>query len=153
VNAPRRSSRRARLLAAGLVLVAAALPLSSCTEVEAESAEGYEPAELHPVKGNDELVRVTFTKEGAERAGVETAEIERSGRRKTVAYSALIYDPEGKTFVYTSPKPLTYLRKPVEVARVRGDRVLLSDGPPAGTTVVTVGTAEVYGTELEVASH
>jgi hypothetical protein len=153
VNASRRSSRRLRLLAIGLVLVAAGLPLSSCTEVETESAEGYEPAELKPVKGNDELVRVTFTAEGAKRVGLKTAEIARSGRQKVVSYKALIYDPDGKTYVYTSPKPLSYLREPVEVARVRGDRVLLSDGPPAGTTVVTVGAAEVYGTELEVASH
>jgi hypothetical protein len=153
VNGGRRQSRRGRLLAVGLVAVAAALPLSSCTEVETDTAEGYEPAELHPVKGNDDVVRVTFTKEGAERTGLRTGEIERSAGQKSVAYSALIYDTEGKTYVYTSPKPLTYLRAPVEVVRVQGNRVLLSDGPPAGTPVVTVGTAEVYGTELEVASH
>jgi hypothetical protein len=28
---------------------------------------------------------------------------------------------------------------------------MLSDGPPTGTEVVTVGAAEVYGTEFEVA--
>jgi hypothetical protein len=28
---------------------------------------------------------------------------------------------------------------------------MLSDGPSAGTEVVTVGAAEVYGTEFEVA--
>ena len=75
------------------------------------------------------------------------------GGRKVVPYAALIYDPEGKTFVYTSPKRLTYLRAPVKVARVDGKDVIVSDGPRAGTEVVTVGTAEVYGTELEVASH
>jgi hypothetical protein len=32
--------------------------------------------------------------------------------------------------------------------------VLLKDGPPAGTKVVTVGAAEVYGTEIDMAgSH
>jgi hypothetical protein len=31
--------------------------------------------------------------------------------------------------------------------------VLLTRGPPRGTEVVTVGAAEVYGTELEVPSH
>jgi hypothetical protein len=39
------------------------------------------------------------------------------------------------------------------VDRIEGDRVLLTDGPPAGTKVVTVGVTEVYGTELEVPSH
>jgi hypothetical protein len=31
--------------------------------------------------------------------------------------------------------------------------MVLSGGPPAGSEVVTVGAAEVYGTELEVPSH
>jgi multidrug efflux pump subunit AcrA (membrane-fusion protein) len=74
-------------------------------------------------------------------------------RRNVVPYAALIYDPEGKTYVYTSPKPLEYLREEVKVDRIEGDRVLVSRGPPAGTEVVTVGAAEVYGTELEVPSH
>jgi multidrug efflux pump subunit AcrA (membrane-fusion protein) len=96
---------------------------------------------------------VTFTAEGAKRAGVETGEVSRSGKRLVVPYEALLYDPEGNTHVYTSPKPLEYLRAPVEVIRIEGDRVLLSDGPPPGTKVVTVGATEVYGTELEVPSH
>jgi multidrug efflux pump subunit AcrA (membrane-fusion protein) len=96
---------------------------------------------------------VTFTEEGAKRTGLKTGEIRREGGRKVVPYAALIYDPEGKTYVYTSPKPLTYLRAAVKVKRIKGQRVIVSDGPPAGTDVVTVGAAEVYGTELEVATH
>ncbi len=66
-------------------------------------------------------------------------------------YAAIIYDAEGNTYAYTAPEPLTYVRKEIEVDRVDGDSVVLSDGPPAGTKVVTVGAAEVYGTEFEVA--
>jgi len=39
----------------------------------------------------------------------------------------------------------------VNVARVEEDRVIVSDGPPPGTQVVTAGAAEVYGTEQEIA--
>jgi multidrug efflux pump subunit AcrA (membrane-fusion protein) len=131
------------------VLATAALPLAGCTEVETETATGYEPSTLEPVKGNDDRQRVKFTAEGARRVDLQTASV----RRNVVPYAALIYDPEGKTFVYTSPKPLEYLREEVKVDRIDGDRVLLSRGPPAGTRVVTVGAAEVYGTELEVPSH
>jgi hypothetical protein len=144
--------RSARTLTAGLA-VAAAVSLSACKEVETETATGYEPAKLEEVKGNEDLKVVTFTKEGAARTGVETETVRVEDGRKIVPYAALIYDPEGKTFVYTSPKPRTYLRAPVKVRRVEGERVIVSDGPPAGAQVVTVGTAEVYGTELEVASH
>lgn len=146
-------SRRSPLALAGLVAIAAAIALGSCTEVETESATGYEPAALEPVKGNEDLQKVTFTKEGARRVGLETGEVSRNGKRLVAPYAALLYDPEGKTYVYTNPKPLEYLRAPVEVDRIEGARVLLTDGPPAGTKVVTVGVTEVYGTELEVPSH
>jgi hypothetical protein len=138
---------------AALLLVAAALLLAGCTEVESKSATGYEPSKLQPVKGGKGLQRVTFTAEGARRIGLRTAAVLRIGARAVVPYAALLYDPDGKTYVYTSPKPLAYLRQEVEVDEVDGDRVLLSAGPPAGTEVVTVGAAEVYGTELEVPSH
>ena len=145
--------RRLPLTFAGLVSIAAAIALGSCTEVETESATGYEPAALEPVKGSEDLQKVTFTAEGARRAGLQTGEVSRSGKRLVVPYAALLYDPEGKTYVYTSPKPLEYLRAPVEVKRIEDGRVLLTDGPPPGTKVVTVGATEVYGTELEVPSH
>ena len=145
--------RRSPLALAGLVSMAAAIALGSCTEVETESATGYEPAALEPVKGSEDLQKVTFTEEGARRVGLETGEVSRNGKRLVAPYAALLYDPEGKTYVYTNPKPLEYLRAPVEVDRIEGDRVLLTDGPPAGTKVVTVGVTEVYGTELEVPSH
>jgi multidrug efflux pump subunit AcrA (membrane-fusion protein) len=135
------------------VLATAALPIAGCTEVETETATGYEPSTLEPVKGNDDLQRVTFTEEGARRVDLQTAAVRRSGEHKVVPYAALLYDPEGKTYVYTSPKPLEYLREEVKVDRIEGQRVLVSRGPPAGTEVVTVGAAEVYGTELEVPSH
>jgi hypothetical protein len=146
-------SRPPNLALAGLVLAIAALPLAGCTEVETETATGYEPSTLEPVKGNEDLHLVTFTEEGAKRVDLQTAAVRRSGARKVVPYAALIYDPEGKTYVYTSPKRLEYLRDEVKVDRIEGDRVLLSRGPPVGTRVVTVGAAEVYGTELEVPSH
>jgi hypothetical protein len=146
-------SRPPKLALAGLVLAIAALPLAGCTEVETETATGYEPSTLEPVKGNEDLHLVTFTEEGAKRVDLQTAAVRRSGARKVVPYAALIYDPEGKTYVYTSPKRLEYLRDEVKVDRIEGDRVLLSRGPPVGTRVVTVGAAEVYGTELEVPSH
>ena len=61
--------KRLRALAAGLVVVGA-MSLSACKEVEEESAAGYEPAKLEPIKGKSEdFQRVTFTKEGAARVG------------------------------------------------------------------------------------
>ena len=149
----RRSKAGTHFACAGLVLALVALPVAGCTEVETESATGYEPSTLKPVKGEEDLQRVTFTEEGAKRVDLQTAAVRRNGKDTVVPYAALIYSPDGKTYVYTSPNRLEYLREEVEVDRIEGNRVLLSGGPSPGTEVVTVGAAEVYGTELEVPSH
>ena len=126
-----------------LALALGAAALTGCAEVESESETGYEPSKLRKT-------HVAFTPEGARRIGLRTEAVERNGRRVSVPYAALLYDPEGKTYVYTSPEELRYVKAEVRVARVAGGRVVLLRGPPAGTRVVTTGAAEVYGTELEV---
>jgi multidrug efflux pump subunit AcrA (membrane-fusion protein) len=157
VSLSRRSKTRLRprLLAVALATIVAGLSLSACKEIETESATGYEPAKLEPIKGKSEdFQRVTFTKEGAGRVDLETGTVKRIGGEKVVPYAALIYNGEVKTFVYTSPKPLTFERVEVAVERIEGNRVLLSEGPPVGAKVVTQGATQVYGTELDIAgSH
>jgi hypothetical protein len=140
---------------AAAVLAAATVAVSGCKEVESESATGYEPAKLEEIEGKgDEIKRVVFTAEGAERTGLQTAKVRSEGGRLVLPYESLIYDAEGATWVYTNTGKLTYLREQVKVDHIAGDRVVLKDGPAAGTAVVTVGTTEVYGTELEIAgSH
>jgi hypothetical protein len=135
-----------QLPSVGILLVA----LCGCAEVEDASVAGYQPATLEAVQGTD-FKRVTLTSEGAERTGLRTATVGRRGAHRIVPYTALLYDSAGRSFVYTSPRRLTFLRADVDVARIDGNRVLLSGGPPAGTAVVTVGTTEVYGAELEIA--
>jgi hypothetical protein len=143
---------RRRLLATSLALLAGAVPLAGCTEVESDTVAGYEPSKLTPVKDRDDVKLVRFTAEGAKRTGLKTAPVRRRGRLTVVPYDALIYDPQGRTYVYTSPRSLTFLRAGIEVDRIEGNRVFLSKGPPVGTEVVTVGAAQVHGTELEIGS-
>ena len=154
MSASPRSRSRLCVLSTALVLVAG-LSLSACKEVESEDAAGYEPAKLAEVEGKgDDYKQVTFTKEGADRVDLHTATVRRGEDGTVIPYAALIYNDEAKTFVYTNPKPLTFLREPVKVDRIEGDRVELSDGPSAGTKVVTVGATEVYGAEFDIAgSH
>jgi hypothetical protein len=135
---------------AGFVLALVALALPACSEVEEGSSGGYEPAALEPVAGGD-LTRVTFTAEGARRTDLQTARVRLRGKHTVVPYASLIYDGAGKAYVYTTPRPLTFLRAEVQVGRIERDRVLLVAGPPAGSDVVTTGAAQVYGAELEIA--
>jgi hypothetical protein len=113
-------------------------------------ASHHEPAKLESIKGTD-VQRVIFDAEAAKRVGLKTAPIRQDGRKEIMPYAALIYDAEGDTYAYTAPEPLTYVRQEINIDHVAGDSVMLSDGPPTGTEVVTVGAAEVYGTEFEVA--
>jgi len=43
-----------------------------------------------------------------------------------------------------------FVRTQVRVDRIDGDVALLLDGPPSGTSVVTVGLAELFGAETGV---
>jgi hypothetical protein len=61
----------------------------------------------------------------------------------------VLYDTEGKTWTYTNPEPLVFVRHLVTIDHIDGDKAFLADGPPAGTKVVTVGAAELYGSEFE----
>jgi hypothetical protein len=144
-------SRRG-LVAVGLLVVG--LQLSACTQQAAEAeGGGAEPANVEQVEGAD-VSRLTLTAKAAERLGIQTKPL-LAGKiggasRQVVPYSAVLYDAKGDTWVYTNPAPLTYVRERVTVDVIQGDQAVLTDGPPEGTPVVTVGAAELYGTETGV---
>lgn len=151
--APSRASRRhsgvMRLrLSAGLAVLVAVLGVSACAEVPSNLVED-QPYELEPIEGTD-LQRVKLSDETAARIDLQTASVRPAGRGTAVPHAALIYNPDGDVFVYSRPAPQTYVRAAVTVRRVEGARALLSDGPPAGTVVVTVGAAELLATEYEI---
>jgi len=97
---------------------------------------------------------VTLSERAAQRLGIETAEVsseEIAGTpRQIIPYGAVIYDSSGATWTYTSPEPLTFVRHPITINAIDGDRAVLSEGPEDGTAVVSVGAAELYGTEYKV---
>ncbi len=70
--------------------------------------------------------------------------------RKIVPYASMLYDAEGKTWTYVNTKPLTFERTAITVESIEGDDVVLTEGPPLGTLVVTDGAVEIFGTEFKV---
>jgi len=126
-------------LACGLLL---ALGATGCAEAEGSSESSGDPAaEVVEVEGS-ELDQVVLDDRAESRIGLEM-----TGAGTTVPYSALIYGPDGATYVYTQPAAHTYQRMPVDVAGIRGDAVTLRSGPAPGERVVIVGSAELYGVE------
>jgi hypothetical protein len=69
-------------------------------------------------------------------------------KKKVVPYSSVYYDAKGDAWIYVNTKPLVFERRRVGVERVAGELAVLSDGPPVGTPVVTVGAALLYGAEI-----
>jgi hypothetical protein len=156
----------------------AGLGLSACQR-PSSSAKHEGPAKVEKLEGS-QLSRITLTAKAAERLGIETGTVATLGTaagtvvaqgdpagdpgaraRATrlarsasgalvVPYAAVIYDAHGETWVYTSPQPLVFLRHRIEIDYIEGDKAVLRSGPPVGTTVVTVGAAELLGTEFEV---
>jgi hypothetical protein len=145
--------RSARRAAAALAVLAATAALTACTEVEQAEKDHYSPAAISPVPGEKDLVSVTLTREGAERAGIVTGAVRRRSGHKTIPYAALMYENDGSAFVYTNPRGLTFVRAHIEIDRVAGNRVLLDEGPPVGTKVVTTGAPQVHGAELEYGEY
>ena len=137
-------------------VLAAMLVLGGCGAPPEDTVpDKVEAAHVEEVDGQPNLHRITLTARAAERLGIETAEVATGDRgRLQVPYSSLIYDADGGAWAYVVDGDLTYVRNPVTVAEVvsdnAGDYALLEDGPGAGETVVTVGVAELFGTEFEV---
>jgi multidrug efflux pump subunit AcrA (membrane-fusion protein) len=138
-----------RPIALALIMGSLTLTLAACTQVE-ENESTYSPTSVKPIKGQDDIQQVTFTAQAAQRAGVRTATVRAGGGHTSIPYAALIYNEEGDTYTYVSPKPLVYVRKPIDVDHIAGGRVVLRHGPPSGTAVVTTGAAEVYSAEFGV---
>jgi hypothetical protein len=65
----------------------------------------------------------------------------------------VVYDTDGSTWTYVNTAARTYERKPITVTEIDGAAALLSDGPAAGTPVVTVGGAELLGTEYNISGE
>jgi hypothetical protein len=127
--------------------VAACVRPGSATEEDEAAAAKVEHLE------GPQPTRVTLTADAARRLDIQTASVRQltlEGRLRTVVpYAAVLYDTEGGTWVYTNPSPLVYLRNRIKVDFINGDLAVLSEGLSLGTSVVTVGAQELYGSELE----
>ena len=65
-----------------------------------------------------------------------------------VPRGAVLYDATGGNWVYEARDGGVFVRTRVAVVDIVGEEAVLRQGPPAGTRVVTVGAAELFGTEF-----
>ncbi len=128
--------------------------LSACGHTVADTTSEPAPVELAPVAGSD-LKTVTLSDQARRRLGITlspVASVPAGGvaAALVIPYSAIVYDEKGGTWAFVSHQPLTYVRESVSVDHIAGDTAVLSRGPAPGTTVVTVGSAELLGAEYQI---
>jgi hypothetical protein len=136
-----RSTRRIAALSA---LAALTLPLAGCAKVGKEAEVGEKAARVEKVGDTNQVV---LLERAAKRLGIETTAVAADGAHETVPYSAVIYDAEGHSWVFTTSEALTFAKAPITIDRIDGDRAILTAGPPPGTEVVTQGAEELFGIE------
>jgi hypothetical protein len=150
-------------------LLAIGLGLAGCSGAGGGGGTGVDTtadSKVEDIPGKD-VKQITLTEHAAKRLGIQTVTV--GGSVPLVAapgpstgpstpvtvvpFAAVLYAPDGSTWVYTVPKPFTYVREKVMVVVVqgaKGDEAVLSQAPPSGTTIVSTGIVELYGTELGI---
>ncbi len=126
-----------------------ALILGGCADDPAEVAKPT-PAVVDTVAGSDRK-QVTLTDDAVKRISLKTGSVSAgSGAETVVPYGAVIYDAEGLAWAYVSKGGNAYVREPLDIARIEGNRAYLRSGPAVGIKVAVVGVAELYGAETGI---
>lgn len=141
---------RGRSCGIAAMLVASGLALAGC----GGSAEGADvaPPQAASVRSLGEGVPgvVTLVEAAALRLDVRTGSVAGDPTGLTVPYSAIVYQPDGSSWVFVQTDRLTYQRAPVTISGITGDQARLASGPQPGTQVVTQGAAELVGVETGI---
>jgi hypothetical protein len=130
---------------AALLLIIAMAALAGCTRTTSAGPGQTPSAQL---RVGHHGVSVVLTPLGAQQVGIRTtvAAPGHQGGQAVVPYSALLYQPDGSSVVYTVTGTLTYTLVAVNVASIQGDEMYLTGLAP-GTSVVTVGGEELLGVQ------
>ena len=133
------------------ILTIASLQLSACAPAAAPEEE-VKSVRLEPIAGTD-LNNVILTADAAKRLDIKMVTVheeEINGVRQIVIpYDAVLYEANGNTWVYVNIEPLTFVRQAIVIDHIAGDQAFLSEGPAPESAVVTLGAAELFGSESE----
>jgi hypothetical protein len=112
------------------------------------------PAKVTPITGS-QVQRLQLTSQAIHRLGIVVQPVRAApaGKGEVIPYSAVVYDTNGSTWTYANTAARTYVRQPIMVTAIQGNVAVLSAGPPVGTEVVTVGAAELLGTEYDISGE
>ena len=125
--------------------------LSSRERVQARPIQGAPSAD--PLTASIDLYFALAENQSAFREGERVlVEVPLSAETESVVipYSAVFQDIQGGTWVYESLSPNVFARRRVQIAYISEDQAVITSGPAIGALVVSVGIAELAGTEFGV---
>ncbi len=125
------------------------------------SAPAEPPAATVKSAAGSQVQQVQLTEHAMRRLGITTQQIRvatvtlagRAGPHKVIPYSAVVYDTDGSTWTYLNTAARTFVRQRITVSAVEGSSAVLTTGPAAGSTVVTVGAPELLGAEYNISGE
>lgn len=146
------------LAASVTVLAAITVGASGCSEAGASNEESPDTAVTVEENGEDQPARLTVSERAEQRLGLRTEPVrpltgQAGGATEVIAYSAVVYDADGKSWTFSAPSPRTYIRVPIVISSIAGQTVQLKSGPPVGTQVVVVGAPELVGAEAGISGE
>ncbi len=139
-----------RLPVAAAVCAALLFSLNGCAQPAAMAESATEAPATVEKNATTGIARITLSQRAIDRLELRTDTVKPApdGAGLKLPYAALLYDAQGKTWVYTNPAPRVYERQAVTVTKVEAGAVTASAGPAVGTAVVTVAAAELFGAEF-----
>ena len=138
-----------RLPVAAAFCAALLFSLPACAQHSAEAEKATEAPATVEKNATTGIARITLSQRAIERLELRTEPVAQGpGAGLSIPYAALLYQADGKTWVYTNPEPRVYQREPLTVIKVEAGVITASAGPAVGTQVVTVGGPELFGAEF-----
>lgn len=108
------------------------------------------PPSANPLSGTVDLFYEVGDSKPAFRPGERVGvQLPLTGRTEApvIAWSAVVHDIYGGTWVYEQTDAHTFVRRRVTVEHVSGEKAVLTAAPSAGAKIVVAGAAELFGAE------
>lgn len=128
--------------------------MAGCRQAGEDGTDFAKPVKVEKVAGQP--TKLTLTERAVERLGVRTAQVRKATLKAgrpggasgiAIPYAALLYDKTGKPVTYLVVGQRVFARSVVVIDHFDGDLAVLVSGPPVGASVVTDGSAELFGAE------
>lgn len=124
---------------------------SGCVRSEKKYTK-IQPAKVEKREG-EKLPYVVLTPEAETRLGIQTEKLIRTPGKQSfqVPASSVLYDEKGRNWIYVRVgDSATFHRTEIELVKVEGSFAFVSTSEKEGSSIVTVGAAELIGTESGV---